>query len=92
MCLKGEHYYRQQLNSFKDYCGGAYSPHPLQGNPRFLHSPQRVHEPAAVAWVLWWRFVNVEQRGAVGLGCQTKHFHQTANRLVAYSAPLLRCQ
>lgn len=76
----------------KGHYGGTYSPHPLLGNPCFLHSPQRVHEPVAVARVLWWRFADVEQCRAVGPGCQTQHFHQTANRLVAYSAPVPRCQ
>lgn len=76
----------------KDYYGGTYSPHPLLGDPCSLHSPQRVHEPAPVAWVLWWRLTDVEQCRAVGPGCQTQHLHQTANRLVAYSAPIPRCQ
>lgn len=72
--------------------GGTYSPHPLLGNACLLHSPQRVHEPVPVARVLWWRLPDVEQRRAVGPGCQTQHFHQTANRLVAYSAPFPGCK
>lgn len=74
-----------------DY-GETYSPHPLLGNPCFLHSPQRVHEPAPVAWVLWSRSVHIKQCRAVGPGCQTQHLHQAANRLVAYSAAVPRCQ
>lgn len=79
-------------NNNKYYYGGTYSPHPLLGDPCFLHGPQRVHEPAPVAWVLWWRLADVEHCRAVGPGRQTQHFHQTANCLVAYSAPIPRRQ
>lgn len=72
--------------------GPTYSPHPLLGNPRFLHRPQRVHEPVPVAWVPWWRSAYVEQCRAVGPGCQTQHFYQATNCLVAYSAPVPRRQ
>jgi len=76
--------YKQHILVMKGYYGGTYSPHPLGGNPSFLHGPQRVHEPAAVARMLRWRPADVEQSGAVGPGCQTQHVHQTADRLVAY--------
>lgn len=71
---------------------GVNSPYPLLGYPCFLHSPQCVHEPAPVAWMLWWRFADVEQCRTVGSGCQTQHFHQTADCLVTNSAPFPGCQ
>lgn len=87
--------YRLQLHNYKQhlevkYYGGTYSPHPLLGDPCFLHRPQCVHEPAPVAGVLWWRLSDVEQHRAVSAGRQTQHFYQTANCLVAYSAAIPR--
>ena len=91
-CFYGWSTTSSTFNLSKDVNGGTYSPHPLLGNPCFLHSPQRVHEPAPVARMLRWDLADVKHCRAVGPCCQTQHLHQATNRLVGYSAAVPRRQ